>query len=184
MNENKAKQEVTKYLRSCNIEFIDTIYGGLVTPLDGHTKCPDSTLNCSFDFYETYMEARVYYSKNASNWLTERPECWPNVYRLTNFLNASTLIFSNDGMGGMLYPSRHRISPKFFVTEAEPKDITCATLVDYDLLESYSLEVCDVITAAMPFVMNELSIPLFYVVLDRMGAEEAINYIERKVLRR
>lgn len=45
----------------------------LLVGLTGLEHCPDELLKSSFDFYQTCLEARVYFGESVSGWLAKRP---------------------------------------------------------------------------------------------------------------
>ena len=181
MDKLEAKQYVIKYLRDRNIAFTHYLRGGdmsVVLVLKGHDNCPDDVLECCFYFFETCMEARVYFDENASSWISENKDKLPEMYRLLNYINARFWPFNNDGVGGQFYSPHHLLTPRFYITEDEQNDITSTICVDYDVFELAPLEVCDYVTATLPAYMNELSPTLFLVLLGKMSAEDGIKNIE------
>ena len=181
MNKTKAKQLVVKYLHERNIPYSHYVADGelsLAVVLKGHEKCPDGLLECCFYFYETCMEARVYFDENASNWISARADKLPELYRLLNYINARFWPFNNDGTGWKVYSPHHLITPRFYLAEGDKTDLTATMAIDYDVFELAPLEVCDYITATLPAYMNELSRPVFLVVLGDTSAEDAIELIE------
>ena len=181
MDKLEAKQYVIKYLNDRNIAFTHYMTDGemnIVLVLKGHDNCPDDVLECCFFFYETCMEARVYFDENASSWISDNSERLPEMYRLLNYINARFWPFNNDGMGGQLYSPHHLLTPRFYITEDEQHDLTATMCIDYDVLELAPLEVCDYITATLPAYMNELSPTLFLVLVGEMSVEDGIKSIE------
>ena len=74
MNDMRARTYVVSYLKERNI-FYQNIRGGssLLVGLTGLEYCPGELLESLFDFYQTCLEARVYFSESVSEWLTKRP---------------------------------------------------------------------------------------------------------------
>lgn len=185
MTKIEAKNKVIVYLKERNIHFHDFVSdgeGNIVLVLPGYYKCPDSTLECSIYFFKSCIEARVYYTENASRWINDRPERLTDMYRLLNFINARVWPFTNDGIGGKLYLAHHLITPRFYITEDGHSDLTSTMVIDYDLFDMAPLEVCDTITASIPSLMDALSTPLFFVLLDKMNVDNAISYIKSEIL--
>lgn len=186
MNRTKAPKKVKRYLKEHNIGFQEYVSDGkrsLALALTGYSRCPDTTLECSFYFYKSCLEARVYYTENAAKWIAERPERLPDMYRLLNFLSASLWLSYHDGIGGALYSAHHLISPRIYITEDGYHDLTCTMLVDYSILDMAPLEVCDTITASIPALLDKLSTPLFFVLLEKMKVDDAIAYIKKEILK-
>ena len=180
MNDIQARAYVVNYLKERNI-FYQHIRGGgsLVVGLTGLEHCPGELLESSFDFYQTCMEARVYFGESVSGWLAENANRWPQLYRLLNYINAKYWPFSDDWAGGSLYSPSCLVTPRFCLTEGgEGRDLMAIMAVSYDLFELAPLEVCDYITATLPARINEdLSFPLISVLLGIMNDEEAISMI-------
>ena len=84
----------------------------------------------------------------------------------------------------MLYETRHLQTPRFYITEDGNYDLTATTLIDYDHFEMAPLETEDYCTAAIPELMNKLSIPMFLLLNKRISVDESIAIIEREVLNR
>ena len=74
MNDMQARTYVVSYLKERNI-FYQNIRGGssLLVGLTGLEHCPGELLESSFDFYQTCLEARVYFGESVSGWLAKRP---------------------------------------------------------------------------------------------------------------
>lgn len=55
--------------------FYQNIRGGgsLLVGLTGLEHCPGELLESSFDFYQTCLEARMYFGESVSGWLAKRP---------------------------------------------------------------------------------------------------------------
>lgn len=105
-----------------------------------------------------------------------------DMYRILNFINAKIWPFTHDGVGGKLYAPHHLQTPRFYITEDGNYDLTATTIVDYGHLEMAKLEVADYCTAALPELMDQLSIPLFLVLLKKISVEEGIKMIRRDIL--
>lgn len=177
---------IISYLKEHNIYFQKYISlngeRSIVFKLSGYHRCPDRTLECSIYFFKTWLEAMVYYTANASHWIADRPERLPDIYRLLNFISASVWPFKNDGVGGALCSSHHLNTPRFYITEDGHNDLTSTTVIDYNIYAMTPIETAEYITAAIPELMDELSIPLFYVLLNKMTTEEAIYYIKKEII--
>lgn len=85
-------------------------------------------------------------------------------------------------MDGALYQSQYLISPRFYVTEDEIQDITATMLIPYTHFELDMLEMEDFITAALPSLLDGLSVPVFLLLAGRITAEEAIDMVGLEIL--
>lgn len=188
MRINRARNKFIKYLKERNIKFSEHIqengYSYIYMLLTRKDNCPDKVLECSIFFYESGMETRVYYNANASTWIRDNKDDLSNMYRLLNYINAMVWPFTQDGLGGVLYETRHLQTPRFYITEDGNYDLTATTLIDYDHFEMAPLETEDYCTAAIPELMNKLSIPMFLLLNKRISVDESIAIIEREVLNR
>ncbi len=61
-------------------------------------------------------------------------------------------------------------------------DITATILVPYTHYELDELETEDFITAALPDLMNRLSMPIFFLLVGEITADEAIKMVKRDIL--
>jgi hypothetical protein len=104
------------------------------------------------------------------------------VYRLLNYINAEVWPFTHDGLGGELYAPHHLQTPRFYITEDGNYDLTATTVIDYDHFEMAPLETEDYCTAAIPELMDKLSLPLFFTLGHKISVQEAIAIIKRDVL--
>lgn len=83
----------------------------------------------------------------------------------------------------ILYLKQHNlISPRFYVTEDEMQDITATMLIPYTHFELDMLEIEDFITAALPGLLDDLSIPVFLLLEGRITAEEAIDMVRSEII--
>ena len=138
--------------------------------------------NVSIEFLDTFMETRVFFTKNASSWIKERSEDLADMYRLLNFISARVWPFSHDGLEGKLYAPHHLQTPRIYITEDGYYDLTATTVIDYDHFEMAPLETEDYCTATIPELMSKLSLPMFFLLMKKVTVEDAINLIKRDVL--
>lgn len=99
-----------------------------------------------------------------------------------NYINARLWVGVSDGMDGVLYQSQYLISPRFYITEDEMQDITATMLIPYTHFEMDVLELEDFITAALPSLLNSLSVPVFLLLEGRITVEEAIDMVGLEIL--
>lgn len=185
MTNKEAKRRVISYLKERGIKCQEYLSEGsscVVIVLDGYENCPDQMLECSMVFFNTGMENRCYFTENAASWISERKENLSNIYRLLNFINARVWPSIHDGIGGNLYVTHYLNTPRFYITEDHHYDLTATSVINYDILEMAPLETMDYITAALPELMNRLSIPLFLVLLGKLTPEEGIVQIKKEIL--
>lgn len=185
MNKREAKREFLSYLKERNIQFHEHLDCGdtsIYMLLTGYDKCPDKVLECSIFFFDSCMEARVYYNANAANWIAKRSDDLSDMYRILNYINALVWPFTKDGIGGELYEPHYLQTPVFYITEDNSYDLTATTVIDYDHYEMAPIETEDYCTAAIPELMNKLSIPIFFLLMKKVTVEEAIILIKRDLL--
>ena len=60
--------------------------------------------------------------------------------------------------------------------------IVLATVVNYDFYNVAHLETEEFLTACLPELLNNLSIPIFLLLLGKITVERAISIIETKIL--
>ncbi len=186
MNKKEAKCMFITYLKERNIKFHEHLDDGNVSIymlLTGYQKCPDEVLECSIFFFDSCMETRVYFNANAAKWISERADDLSNMYRLLNYINAQVWPFTHDGVGGELYETHHLQTPRFYITEDGNYDLTATTVIDYDHFEMAPLETEDYCTAAIPELMDKLSLPLFFVLMKKITVEDGIELIKKDVLK-
>ncbi len=184
MDKKIAKQKICSYLKEHGIKYIDHFDGEercIMMVYQNQEFAPDNVIESCVYFFDTCMEVRVYFNENASSWIA-RSNQKLELYRLLNFLNARVWPRVQDGLCGELYQPRHLHSPRFYLTEDGGNDLTCTTVIDYDFYELAPLETGDYMTAALPELMNKLSLPIFFLVIGKMSVEEAILRIKKDVL--
>lgn len=180
----KIMSEVTSYLKLHNLCFeTDQIEGILRITMvfKNCDRCPDYITEGCILFYEDFMEVRVYYSKLGAE-ICQKSKYLPELYRLMNYINARLWVGVSDGMDGALYQSQYLISPRFYITEDEMQDITATMLIPYTHFEMDVLELEDFITAALPSLLNSLSMPVFLLLEGRITVEEAIDMVGLEIL--
>ncbi|OJG23753.1 hypothetical protein RR47_GL000468 [Enterococcus columbae DSM 7374 = ATCC 51263] len=183
MNQLSARMTIQKYLQERQIVFFDYLNHEnrcLVVNLQGFENCPANRLEASFCFYSKCVEVRVYYTQFASNWLKNKKDDLSRIYRLLNYLNATIWLPINDGRQESIYPKSYFYTPRFILTEDETYDLCCEALIDYDVFEMAPLATLDYFTAVIPEYLNEVSIPIFFTLLDKITVDEAIQMIEQK----
>lgn len=181
----KIMSEVTSYLKLHNLCFeTDQIEGipRITMVFKNCDRCPDYITEGCIWFYEDFMEVRVYYSKLGAE-ICQKSKYLPELYRLMNYINARLWVGASDGMDGALYQSQYLISPRFYITEDEMQDITATMLIPYTHFEMDVLELEDFITAALPSLLNSLSVPVFLLLEGRITVEEAIDMVGLEILR-
>ena len=183
MTNLQAKAKMTKYLKEHFIQYHEDIEGGVsryTILFEGYDLCPDKVLEACIWFYPDSMECRVYYDRNASDWC-RKSEHRNELMRFLNYCNANLWICAEDGMDGTLYPPHYLHTSRFYITEDGHFDITMTAMIPLDFYELAPLETEDYITAACPELLNQLSMPIFYVLLGKMSAEDAIKMIETEI---
>lgn len=186
MNKNEAKRRFIGYLKGRNIKYLEQINdneSSIVMAIAGYERCPNSALECSIYFFDACMQCQVYFTENASGWISERADVLSDMYMLLNFINARVWPFTHDGMGGKLYKSHHLQTPRFYITEDSHYDLTATTVIDYDYYSMAPLETEDYCTATIPALMDKLSLPLFFVLMKKISVDEGIELIKRDVLK-
>ncbi|MCM1119296.1 MAG: hypothetical protein NC543_08050 [bacterium] len=185
MKANRAMSDFSTYLKSHNIFFKTDIAEEEIPRITMVFKncesCPGHITEGCIYFFDDEMEIRVYYSEDGSE-ICRNSNNMTDLYRLMNFLNARLWPRGMDGMGGVLYRSQCLFYPRFHVTEDGMKDITAKMIVPYTHYEMDKLETEDFITAALPDLLDSLSVPIFLLLLSKISVEEAISMIETRIL--
>lgn len=177
MTKTEAIGTLAGYLKRHHIPFAEGIDEGacrLTMVYGGYRSVPGGILEACVWFYESVMEARVYYCESGAE-LCRKSSHRGELYRLLNYCNAR-LWPAVDG-GGTLYQSSFLYAPRFYMTEDEGFDITMTTVIPYDFYDIAPVETADFLTVACPGQLAELSIPIFSVLLGRIDAEEAAAMI-------
>ena len=181
---NKAMSNFLAYLKSHNIDFETDCEDGIpriTMTFKNCERCPGRITEGCIYFYEDCMEVRVYYSASGAN-ICKESENLNDLYRLLNFLHARLWPRVTDGMDGTLYSSQFLICPRFYVTEDGMNDITATMLIPYTHFELDMLEIEDFITAALPDLLDSLSIPVFFLLVGKITTDEAIHIVEIEIL--
>ena len=180
----KIMLEVISYLKLHNLYFeTDRMEGipRITMVFKNCDRCPNYTTEGCIWFYENSMEVRVYYSKLGAE-ICKKSKHLPQLYRLMNYINARLWVGVSDGMDGALYQSQYLISPRFYITEDEMQDITATMLIPYTHFEMDVLALEDFITAAIPSLLNSLSVPVFLLLEGMITVEEAIDMVRLEIL--
>lgn len=180
----KAMESISTYLKEHNIYFETDNVDGIsrVSMVFQHCdRCPGRYIEGCIYFYDDCMEVKVFYSELGSQ-ICRDSDKKPELYRLINYLQAKMWPCVSDGMNGLLYKSQYLICPRFYVTEDGLSDITAAMLIPYSHFMLDMLEIEDFITAAIPDLLDSLSIPLFSLITGKMSIGAAIHVIENEVL--
>lgn len=180
----KVMEDISIYLKLHNIYFQTDRSEGIpriTIVFKNCDRCPGHITEGCIYFYDDCMEARVYYSEMGAN-MCKQAENLSDLYRLMNFLHAMLWPCVTDGMEDALYKSQHLISPRFYVTEDGKSDITAATVIPYTHFELDMLEIEDFITAALPDLLDSLSVPVFLLLAGNISIDEAIRMVESEIL--
>lgn len=84
MNKTTTKAKFVAYLKEHGIRYEEHLHNGDVRIMMIFQKCeacPDKALEASIFFFETCMEARVYYTANTSSWIAKSKRV-SELYRL------------------------------------------------------------------------------------------------------
>lgn len=184
MTNLQAKEKMKEYLKAHFIKYYEDIEDGVsryTILFEGYDSCPDKVLEACIWFYEDFMECRVYYDCNVANWCRES-KYRDELMRLLNYCNAKVWFCANDGMNGALYRPNYLYTPRFYMTEDGAFDITMTSIIPLEFYEMAPLKTEDYFTAACPELLNKLSVPIFFVLLGKISAEQGISMIETEIL--
>jgi len=184
MKAKKVMSEFAVYLKSHNIYFetdsAEEEIPRITMVFKNCDMCPGRIMEGCIYFYDDCMEVRVYYSELGAQ-ICRESEKRSEVYRLMNFLQAGLWPRVMDGMDGVLYSPQYLFCPRFYITEDNMYDITATILIPYVHYEIDALQTEDFITAALPDLMNNLSTPIFCLLMSKITVEEAITIIKTGV---
>lgn len=182
MKAKEAMSNFSTYLKLHNIFFKTDIAEERIPRITMVFKncenCPGNITEGCIYFFDDVMEIRVYYTEQGSE-ICSKSDNMTDLYRLMNWLNARLWPRAMDGMEGRLYKSQYLFYPRFYTSEDGMNDITAKMLVPYTHYEMDELETEDFITAALPDLLDSLSVPIFLLLLSKIAVEEAISMIER-----
>lgn len=142
-------------------------------------NAPNKYVECCIWWYEDDAEVRVYYNSMGAE-ICSKSEHINDLLRLLNFINARVFLSCGDWSG--LYKPHLLYTPRIYLTEDDQSDITITTMCNLDFWEVVPLETADYITVFCPELLNRLSHAIFGVLLGKLTAEEAIEYIKKKIL--
>ncbi len=181
MAQVKAKAQTREYLKRNFIKFTESNYNGterIMMVFRGWKKCP---LEGCIYFCEKYMDCRVYYSRMAAE-LCGKSNHISEFMRLLNYINASVWPSVNENFSGEIYSPTSLYTPRIYMTEDGFHDITLTAHIAYEIFELAPLETLDFITASCPELMDELSTPIFMLLLGNLPLDDAIEYIKINIL--
>ena len=178
MSKESTKAYISDYLKNNFIAYDDKLADeSFVMEFHG-SRSPDSKLECSLHFRESGLDALVYYGENASRMISQQQDL-SKLYRIINYINATLCPCPYDGMGGELYEPSYLFNPVLYLTEDGQNDLTFYVNIDYDLFDIAPLEACDFITAAMPELLDELTVPIFGALLGLTEMDIAFNMVNK-----
>lgn len=180
----KNMSEIISYLKLHNLYFKTDQADGIpriTMVFKNCDRCPNYITEGCIWFYEEFMEVRVYYSKLGAE-ICQKSEYLSELYRLLNYINARLWVRVSDGLEDALYQSQYLVSPRFYVTEDEMQDITATMLIPYTHFELDMLEMNDFITAALPDLLDGLSMSVFLLLEGKITVEEAIDMVRLEFL--
>ena len=180
----KNMSEIISYLKLHNLYFKTDQADGIpriTMVFKNCDRCANYIKEGCIWFYEEFMEVRVYYSKLGAE-ICQKSEYLSELYRLLNYINARLWVRVSDGLEDALYQSQYLISPRFYVTEDEMQDITATMLIPYTHFELDMLEMNDFITAALPDLLDGLSMSVFLLLEGKITVEEAIDMVRLEFL--
>lgn len=185
MNKYDSIDAMKYYLQKNNIDYLEDIYDGTqrITMVYNSPKSPGSVIESCIYFLPDCIESRVYYSKIGSELIkNSNHKSKSELMRLLNFLNSNVWVSSSDGVGGALYTPEYLHTPRFYMTEDGNFDLTATTFIQYHFYELTKIQTADYLTAALPVLMDELSTPIWGVVIDMIPLDQAIRYIKKNIL--
>lgn len=184
-NPLSVQKSIKQYLKERNLPFemiVSDSGACLVVSLLDCENCPGKLLGVDFYFRNNCIEVKVHYGATATKWIKERKNHLASLYRLLNYINAMVWMPTNDGQRGEIYPYSYFYTPRFIITEDGSYDLCCSSFVDYDVFELAPLATLDYFTAVVPAYFDELSLPIFLLLLEKVTVEQAIQMIRDKNL--
>lgn len=183
MTKENAIRSVKDYLGSHNIECGWGVEHGSAQLTMAHEAeaAPGKCIESCVWFYPDGMEARVYYSALGSE-ICRKSRHIDALLRVLNFVNARVFLSCSDGSGGMLYAPHMLYTPRIYITADGSFDITITTIIPYDFYEIAPVGTGDYLTAYCPELLERLTPAIFGVLLGRMTADRAIDYITTKMI--
>lgn len=132
--------------------------------------CPDKQIESCLWFFNTVIEARVYYTQTGQKFVKECGDNRTGLLEVINFINAR------------VFPTTGFITPRLYITEE--CDIAYTMLFDYGMFDdedtvSHTLEI---LTEYMPAFLNIISPYIFSVVGGAHNSEEVISRIKSDFL--
>lgn len=183
MTKHEIIQYLTNYLTSHNIQHTTAIADGLMTlcMVFPAPEAPDKYVESCIFFYDNDMEARTYYSATGAVWCKKSAHL-TELYRLLNFINARLFLSCADGCGGALYHPNILYTPRFYLTEDDGYDISLTTIIPYEFFELAPLETADYLTGYSSELLNDLSAPIYLLLLGKIDVSESIQQIKKDIM--
>ncbi len=182
MTKKEAIKNFTDYLKLHHIPHVTDIDNGCLrfTMVYDAENAPNHSVESCIWFYDDDIaEARCYYTDMGAT-ICKNSKHNDSLLRLLNFINARVFLNSGDGYG--LYDPHMLYNPRIYVTEDGCFDITVTTIINYDFWEITPVETADYITVYCPELLDRLAPSVFGVLLGKFTVDEAINYIQQKIL--
>ena len=112
------------------------------------------------------LNSAKYSSNNTDEWYTTY-ETIEEIKYYTEQFYGKTILCS---------PS-YMYSPRIYITEDGFWNLMLATVIPYDFYERAPLETMDYLIVSCPLCLNQFSVPIFLLALDKITVEHAIEMI-------
>ncbi len=166
----KMMKYMMRYARKNNIHYHLVVDGDYLqlAMIYKYENCPNRYLEACIWFKENCAEARVYYSKGASNWFKEADDL-SDIYRILNYINAKVWPCTDSDS----YPVANLHTSRLYLTEDGQFDLTYTTVINYDVFEMAPLETADYLTATCPELLNALVPSIFFLLTKQIDIDRA-----------
>ena len=184
MNSNEAWSRFINYFQANEIpchQIVDDFAPQLVMTFYNQNEAPNNCVEGTLFFYDGCIEARVYYDAAGQKWCRES-EHKHELMRLFNYINARVFVMAKDGADNALFDPQFLYDPRLYMTEDDCFDITLTFVIPYKFYELAPLETETFYAEVCPKLLNDLALPIFFLLLGEWTIEQSINFIDYQLL--
>lgn len=171
MNDIECMNTIANYMKTKGYRYFENLEQGIYTlnvVYDKRCKnCPNEALESNICFYEDGIEFRLFYTELASTWC-KRSEHRKELLELIAYINNELLKEQN--IQNYNYNTILKVTEDF--------DITIIAHISYRYYASNVQQTNDYLTNHCVELLNNISIPIFFVMFGKITVQEAKRFIK------
>lgn len=181
MEQNEARSRFANYFQANEIpchQIVGEFAHQLIMKFYNQSNAPNCCVEGSLYFFDDCIEARIYYDSAGQKFCRES-EYKIELMRLLNYINAKVFVRAQDGAGSALFDPQFLYTLKLYMTEDGNCDIALTFLIPYKFYALALLETESFYAEVCPKLLNDLSIPIFFLLLGEWGIKESMGFVDQ-----